>query len=68
MAHKDEVPDKLKDSAHTIPKDEWEKVRADREAYAQEDTDDIDVPDHEPEDDDFDFQETPDELTREETL
>ena len=34
MAHTDEVPDHLKNPGHTIPPDEWEKVRADAEKYA----------------------------------
>jgi len=69
MAHPDEVPDDQKDPGHTIPKDDWEKVRADAAVYAEEDTDDLDVP--EPDDEDFageGFDETPDEMTRGETL
>jgi len=43
MAHPDEVPDRLKDPGHTLPKPEWEQVRAraaelaDQEAPPSED-------------------------------
>lgn len=69
MAHADEVPDDLKDPGHTIPYEDWLKVRADAEKYAEEGADDIDVP--EPDDEDYTadgFDETPDETTRQETL
>lgn len=67
MAHPEESTDK---DACTpmLTAEQWKKIVADAEKYAAEDQDDIEVPDHEPTDDDFDFTETPDEVTRGETL
>lgn len=50
MAHADEVPDRLKNPGHTIPKDEWEKVRADVSWYAA-----LEAPPSEDDEDDVEF-------------
>lgn len=36
MAHADEIPDHLKDPAHTVPLSVWEKIKADATRDAAE--------------------------------
>lgn len=64
-----DVPDDQKEQDHLVPDlDWWEQLKQRAAEEALKDTDDIPVPDYEPTDDDFDFEETPDEMSREETL